>query len=158
MIYEDLLDRRALEAYATALNGRALRAGAVGRLSADCLRDRILESGGRCEWCALELVRREFELDHIVSLKAGGANRAANLVVACPDCNRRKGRKHPARFAAELTRERGSQTALVARLLRQHGLEARRQMALFAEGARETAEAGASRYQTPPYSWAEGGS
>lgn len=160
MIYEDMLDRRALEAYAAALNARAGRAGALGRLTADRLRDRILESGGRCEWCAVELLRRDFELDHIVSLKAGGANAAANLVVACPDCNRRKGRKHPARFAAEITRERGSQTKLTARLLRQHGLEARRQMALFAEGAREASkplDAGATRRQIPPYTWAEGG-
>ena len=158
MIYEDLLERGALESYAAALNGRARRAGAAGRLSADCLRDRILESGGRCEWCAVELVRRDFELDHIVSLKAGGVNSAANLALACPDCNRRKGRKHPARFAAEIYRERGIYTALIARLLAQHGLEPGRQRTLFAEGARPSAmaiDAQASIERIPPYTWAD---
>ncbi len=161
MIYADRLDEGALAGYAAALNARAGRAGAAGRLTASGLRDRILESGGRCEWCAVDLWRRDFELDHIVSLKRGGANRAANLVVACPDCNRRKSQKHPARFAAELFRERGCQTPLIARLLRQHGIEARRQMTLFAEGAREPAtsvDLGAHVNAIPPYTWAENGS
>ena len=158
MIYADRLDGGALESYAAALNGRAGRAKAAGRLTAAGLRDRILESGGRCEWCAVDLWRRDFELDHIVSLRAGGANTAINLVVACPDCNRRKGRKHPARFAAEICREQGKQTKLIARLLRRHGLEARRQMKLFAEGGREPAAsvgAGGAMDPIPPYTWAE---
>ena len=82
MIYHDLLDEGALERYAAALNSRAGRAR--GRLSAGELRDRILESGGRCEWCGTNLVKAKFELDHVLSLGHGGANSAANLVVACP--------------------------------------------------------------------------
>lgn len=156
MIYQDLLDESALESYAAALNSRA---GTVrGRLTADGLRDRILESGGRCEWCAVNLVNAEFELDHVLSLRQGGANSAANLVVACPDCNRRKGRKHPARFAAELYRETGRRTELLTRLFQRYGLDPAQQLPLFAEGSPEAApaiDAGVEVSKVPPYTWVD---
>ena len=158
MIYQDMLDRGALEQYAAALNSRAGRAGAKGRLSADGLRDRILESGGRCEWCAVSLVNANFELDHVLSLKQGGANAAANLVVACPDCNRRKGQKHPARFAAEIYQETGRETDLIARLFKRHGIEASQQMTLFAADSREaprSVDLGVELNEIPPYKWAD---
>ena len=158
MIYQDLLNEGALERYAAALNSRAGRARVKGRLKADELRDRILESGGRCEWCGLSLVSAEFELDHVLSLRQGGANTAANLVVACPDCNRRKGRKHPARFAAEIYRATGRGTELLTRLFQRYGLDPARQMPLFAEEAREASpaiDAGVEVSEVPPYTWAD---
>ena len=158
MIYQDMLDGGALEKYAAALNSRAGRAGATGRLTADNLRERILESGGRCEWCDIDLVNSEFELDHILSLKQGGANTAANLVVSCPDCNRRKGQKHPARFAAEIYRETGRETELVSRLFQRHGLEAARQLTLFAQKSPEatrSVEVCVEMNEIPPYNWAD---
>ena len=139
MIYQDWLDEGALERYAAALNARAGRAR--GRITADLLRDRILESGGRCEWCGTSLVNAEFELDHVLSLRQGGANTAANLVVACPDCNRRKGRKHPARFAAEIYRETGRSTELLIRLFQRYGLDPAQQLPLFAEVGRAASPA-----------------
>ncbi len=156
MIYQDLLDQGALERYAAALNARAGRAR--GRMTAGLLRDRILESGGRCEWCGTSLVNAEFELDHVLSLRQGGANTAANLVVACPDCNRRKGRKHPARFAAEIYRETGRRTELLIRLFQRYGLDPAQQLPLFAEVARAVSSAGDAGVEAsdlPPYTWAD---
>ena len=131
MIYQDLLDAGALERYAADLNARARRCGARGELAAEDLRDCILSSGGRCQWCGAGLVRHEFELDHVVSLKGGGANSCANLALACPDCNRRKGQKHPARFAAEICQSSGKRTSLVAQILERFALQPREQLALF---------------------------
>lgn len=156
MIYEDLLDESALESYAAALNSRA--GTARGRLTANLLRDRILESGGRCEWCAVNLVNAEFELDHVLSLRQDGSNSAANLVVACPDCNRRKGRKHPARFAAELYRETGRRTELLTRLFQRYGLDPAQQLPLFTEASPEAAsaiDAGVEVSKVPPYTWVD---
>ena len=158
MIYQDMLDRCALEQYAAALNSRAGRAGASGRLCADGLRDRILESGGRCEWCDVGLVNADFELDHVLSLKQGGANAATNLVVACPDCNRRKGQKHPARFAAEIYQETGRETGLIARVFERYGIEAAQQKALFTDESDDSSaavDAGAALIEIPPYKWAD---
>lgn len=155
VIYQDLLNQGALERYAIALNARAGRARAPGRLSVAGLRDRILASGGRCEWCGASRVNAAFELDHVLSLRQGGANAAANLVVACPDCNRRKGRKHPARFAAEIYQETGRKTDLIARMLRRYDLDPAQQLPLFADGAKETAAAAVAVSDLPPYTWAD---
>lgn len=158
MIYQDLLDQGALEQYAAALNARARRVGASGRLTADGLRDRILQSGGRCEWCDVSLLMAEFELDHVLSLKRGGANVAANLVLSCPDCNRRKGQKHPARFAAEIYRETGRETGLIGRVFERYAIDAARQLTLFAEDTRVLSiavEADGALNERPPYIWAD---
>ncbi len=131
MIYRDFLDSRALEQYASWLNGRARRAGASGELNASQLRDRILESGGRCEWCDRDLVGSAFELDHIISLKQTGSHKPENLAVACPACNRRKAKKHPARFAAEIYSETGKKTRLVRDILADSAASAARQTTMF---------------------------
>ena len=137
MIYQDIPDKPALERYVAELNARARRCNARGEIDVPGLRDRILESGGRCEWCGEGLVQAPFELDHVLSLKQGGANTAGNLAVACPACNRRKGQKHPARFAAEIYSSTGRRTALVDKILRHFELEPREQMSLFAGDKRE---------------------
>lgn len=158
MNYQDMLDEGALAQYAAALNARAKRAGARGLLDAAGLRDRILSSAGRCEWCDISLVKAEFELDHVLSLKRGGSNVAANLVLSCPDCNRRKGQKHPARFAAEIYRETGRETGFIARLFKRYALDAARQLTLFADemgDAPAPIEAGPDYDKRPPYRWAD---
>ena len=156
MKYQDHLDSAALEQYASALNTRAKQARASGRLSASDLRDRILESGGLCEWCGRPLVNDAFELDHIISLKQRGANTADNLAVACPDCNRQKGHKHPARFAAEISVKTSRKTALVERILRHYAMESLEQASLFAEtvGRTETTIAdNRDNSDEPQYRW-----
>ncbi len=136
MIYQDILDNRALQSYLADLNARARKCGAPGKLDVAGLRDRILASSGRCEWCGERLVQGPFELDHVVSLNQGGPNTTGNLVVACPDCNRRKGQKHPARFAAEIFNSTGRRTILVDKILRRFMLEPREQLPLFAADQR----------------------
>ena len=140
MIYQDSLEPDALEQYAAALNGRAKRSGAEGQLTVASLRDRILASGGCCEWCGASLVNTAFELDHVVSLKQSGSNTPANLVVACPECNRRKGQKHPARFAAEIYSQTGRRTDLVNRVFQHFSLEPAAQLSLFATAKRNQEE------------------
>ncbi|MFN0035913.1 MAG: HNH endonuclease [Saprospiraceae bacterium] len=50
-------------------------------------------AGHRCEYCKLPpldfLLR--FHVDHIRSIKHGGASGKENLAYCCPDCNTRKG-------------------------------------------------------------------
>lgn len=154
MIYQDLLDWGALERYAKDLNARARRCGAGGKLKAEDLRDRILASAGRCEWCGEGLTREAFELDHVISLREGGANSRANLAVACPQCNRRKGRKHPARFAAEIYRSSGCRTALLDKIFRHFACEPREQLAMFAAqpGANEPIDSPEPDGRSP-YRW-----
>ena len=156
MIYQDQLDFAAMRQYASALKERAKLAGATGEVSAIMLRDRILESSGRCEWCGCNLVGAEIELDHVVSLARGGGHTPANLVVACPDCNRRKAQKHPARFAVEICSESGIRTNLVAKILAQYQVEASRQLPLFAATSdRQKREAAdhAEAAKPLPYCW-----
>ncbi len=158
MIYQDCLDLQELERYAAALNARAKRAFAPGRLTAVLLRDRILESGGRCEWCGASLVNDLFELDHVISLSRQGANIPRNLVVACPNCNRRKSQKHPARFAAEIYNETRIKTALVESILKWHHIQPAKQMSLFeTEAAAAKAQIGMDKdwLAVPPYTWSE---
>lgn len=156
MKYQDHLDSAALEQYAKALNARAKQARASGRLRATDLRDRILESGGRCEWCGRMLVNADFELDHIISLKQRGSNTPENLAVACPECNRQKGQKHPARFAAEISIRARRKTLLVERILQHYAMESHEQAALFAQPAGEPeafTENNRDNFDEPHYRW-----
>ena len=152
MKYQDHLDSAALEQYASALNARAKQARARGRLGAADLRHRIWESGGRCEWCGKPVVNADFELDHIISLKQRGSNTAENLAVACPDCNRQKGQKHPARFAAEISLKARRKTALVVRVLQHYAMEPFEQAPLFAE-PEALAENQSDHPDAPQYRW-----
>jgi hypothetical protein len=131
MIYNDFLDENELEAYAQAINSRAKQARKEGRISRISLRDRILESGGKCDWCAISILQQSFEIDHLIALSSGGANAAENLAVACPDCNRSKSAKHPARFAQETYARTGIMTPLLRRVLDYYQTEASVQKSLF---------------------------
>ena len=131
MIYQDHLNEQDLQRYARAMNARAKRVKSKGKLTAESLRDRIFESVGCCEWCGVDLVDQEFELDHITSLSQQGLNTPDNLVVACPDCNRRKSGKHPARFASEIYSETGHKTRLIDKILNDYDMSSAKQLSLF---------------------------
>jgi HNH endonuclease len=47
----------------------------------------------RCEYCGTpqELSELRFHIEHIIPRQHGGIDDAANLALACPDCNLRKG-------------------------------------------------------------------
>lgn len=51
-------------------------------------------TGGRCEYCLLHQDDTPFthQIDHFIPIKHGGQNVSENLVLACLDCNRYKGK------------------------------------------------------------------
>ena len=150
MLYNDFLNSDELEAYAKAINSRSKRE----QISAESLRHRILESAGKCDWCTVSLVQQEFEIDHIIALSSGGSNSSENLALACPDCNRSKASKHPARFAQETFARTGIMTPLLQRVLNYYEAEARVQKSLFdtAEEKPKFSEK-PSTDEPPPYIW-----
>jgi hypothetical protein len=131
MKYDDHLDMALLRRYAQSMNGRARALRVSGTLTAALLRDRIYESGGRCEWCHANLLQQEFELDHVINLARGGSNVAHNIVVSCPECNRRKSARHVASFALETLARTGHETALITRVLQHFDVQGRVQRGFF---------------------------
>lgn len=121
MKYTDRLHTNALERYASGLNSRARAAGSPGAVTAAELRGIILDSGGRCNWCGASVVDAEFEIDHILGVARGGPNTPANLALACPDCNKRKAFKHPARFAAEVLARGAPRTPFIDMVMERYG-------------------------------------
>jgi len=57
-------------------------------VSAD-LRRQIIRRDGRCRYCGT--TAGPWEIDHRVPVSLGGTNRTSNLVLACAECNRKKG-------------------------------------------------------------------
>ncbi|MCA9888030.1 MAG: HNH endonuclease [Anaerolineae bacterium] len=139
MKYDDELDIVQLARYASSMNSRARRLRILGTLTAVSLRDRIFESGGKCEWCHTNLLRQEFELDHIENLANGGSNTASNIVVSCPDCNRRKSARNVVSFALETLARTGIETPIIKRVLERHNVRGSVQRSLFGDDPAETA-------------------
>lgn len=133
MIYRDLIPDDELKAFAQAMNARAKASQRGGIITVPLLRDRILESGGRCEWCGVSVVASAFEVDHIISLSQGGGNIPENLVVSCPSCNRRKAEKHPVHFAQEISRTAPTITPFVEQVLKSYDLPPSVQLSLFGD-------------------------
>lgn len=76
---------------------RARKRNAFGTLSVG-LADRLYRlQKGCCVSCRATL-HRKFEMDHIVSLAAGGLNSDANIQLLCRPCNRSKHSKDPIEF------------------------------------------------------------
>ena len=156
MQYDDHLDTAALKRYASAINSRATALGLVARVEVSDLRDLILDSGGCCAWCDANRRNTEFEIDHIISLSAGGDNNRQNLALTCPDCNRRKSGKHPAAFAQETVVRTGVTTPLIRRVLDHYDVEIPgRQRSLFepkSPAAKPRIES-TDEDNPPPYIW-----
>lgn len=146
MHYRDRIPLNDLKLYAAALNTRAKALRCSGSLTAETLRGVILDSGGRCAWCGDSLIGQAFEIDHIMPLSRGGDNLTVNLVLACADCNRRKGDKPPLTFAQQQS-ARGKLTRLVRRLLKEADAPAMRQDSLFGE------QSFGDDAESPPSGW-----
>jgi hypothetical protein len=63
------------------------------RILASLRREVRARAKQRCEYCLIAESRTFFphEPDHLIALKHGGLSTAANLALACSDCNRFKG-------------------------------------------------------------------
>lgn len=48
-----------------------------------------------CHWCKRVLAFRESTVDHVIPLARGGTNHVKNLVIACQECNLRRGHDMP---------------------------------------------------------------
>lgn len=150
MHYRDRIPIDELKRYAAAMNTRAKAARRPGTLTAETLRGVILDSGGHCRWCGMSLVGRDFEIDHIMPLRRGGDNVTANLVLACAECNRRKGEKSPLMFAQEQS-ARGIKTRLIQQLLDEAGVDSMQQRSLFGDDdAADSGQQGSGWVYTPP--------
>ncbi len=66
----------------------------MSRTIPDTLRRKVAERAGyRCEYCLVpeRFLATVFHIDHIRSIKHGGATALENLAYACPHCNQSKG-------------------------------------------------------------------
>ncbi len=131
MRYNDQLDEADLAHYTRAFNTRARRSGRVTALTMAELRGVILESGGVCGWCGVDLFDQPFEVDHIIPLADRGAHHPSNLVVACKACNRQKAGMSPLRFALALAARTGRITPVIQRILTYYNADAPFQPRLF---------------------------
>lgn len=62
-------------------------------------RSQIFErDGGRCHICGKKCNPKNWHLDHLVSLKNGGAHAEWNVAVSCKPCNEHKGANGPAQL------------------------------------------------------------
>jgi 5-methylcytosine-specific restriction endonuclease McrA len=75
-------ERRHLQGFVSRANERAKRYGLPGRLSVRDLPALI----GPCAYCGTSTN----SWDHVVPLRAGGANDVSNLVPSCVPCNQRR--------------------------------------------------------------------
>ncbi len=48
-----------------------------------------------CHWCKRGLSFQESTIDHVIPLARGGTNHIKNLVIACEECNLKRGRDMP---------------------------------------------------------------
>lgn len=62
----------------------------MDRASSDLVRQRARH---RCEYCLLpqHASALRFHIEHIIARQHGGTNDSANLALACPECNFKKG-------------------------------------------------------------------
>lgn len=161
MIYTDFLDPEQLKLYVKSLNQRAKNKRVQGQITVEALRTRILESGGACEYCRANIVNAEFEIDHIIPLGRGGEHSERNLATCCPDCNRHKSGKHPAKFVLEVIARTGEQTPLCQRVLAHYNMTAQVQLSLFEAddgsktdySAEKAAGNDGADTNRPPYRW-----
>lgn len=76
-------------------NRRAAKMGAVGFHTEEDVYIQIARQDWKCYYCLKEFVNDVYDVDHLVPLTKGGCNWPANIVCACPSCNRSKNDKAP---------------------------------------------------------------
>ena len=58
-------------------------------------RNVYLRDKGRCQYCGERIPSSEFEFEHVIPKARGGKTCWQNIVVACTECNRKKGNRTP---------------------------------------------------------------
>ncbi len=58
-------------------------------------KDKLYKKSQYCHWCKIPLTRKQVTLDHVVPLSRGGLDHPNNYVLACLDCNNRRGNEMP---------------------------------------------------------------
>lgn len=67
-------------------------------------RNIFLRDGFRCQYCGRRPRREELSIDHIVPRSRGGPSAWKNVVLACTQCNTRKGNRSPEEAGMALLR------------------------------------------------------
>jgi 5-methylcytosine-specific restriction endonuclease McrA len=83
---------------ANAAKHRALRDAAPGVFTSHDVGAQYAAQRGQCFYCACDLAKVRFHIDHVIPLSRGGTNYPDNIVIACPRCNLEKGTKLPHEF------------------------------------------------------------
>lgn len=84
---------------AAAINQKAIRLGARGRITAADLFWVFVRAKQKCEYCGVELNWQGVSFDHAQAFARGGSNSPENLASSCITCQRGKFVKTPSEWA-----------------------------------------------------------
>lgn len=59
---------------------------------------RWAQQRGKCFYCFKSLKGHRINIEHMISMSNRGTNNTNNLVIACPDCNKKKGSRNASRY------------------------------------------------------------
>lgn len=79
---------------------RAVIRGAGGKFNRVDIDDLLIHQNGKCAYCFIKM--RDYHIDHIMPVALGGSNDKENIQLLCPNCNLKKGAKHPDDFLLEI--------------------------------------------------------
>ncbi len=65
----------------------------------------LLRDEFTCQYCGAQPGREHLTIDHVVPRSRGGRTEWENVVIACEDCNRRKGNRTPEEAGMKLRRK-----------------------------------------------------
>ena len=88
------------------------------------VRRRVYEKyGGRCAYCGQPIAYRDMQVEHLVPLAKGGADREENYMPSCHTCNHYKHTLTIEQFRAEIGRltARLRERSYIYRLALRHG-------------------------------------
>ena len=91
--------QRRFSKLAAAINQKAEKLGARGRVTANDLLRVFLKADQKCEYCGVELNWQGVSFDHRQAFANGGANTPDNLASSCMTCQRGKFTKTPTEWA-----------------------------------------------------------
>lgn len=64
-----------------------------------------LRDGGKCQYCQEKVPLEEATFDHVVPRSKGGKTNWTNIVIACQDCNLKKGSRTPEQARMKLRKQ-----------------------------------------------------